>query len=62
MFNTELPEYSPGAAYRVVELLLGRISSLSETGDFTTQTGDYTGTSPLQKRDRYGHMVQPWVG
>lgn len=53
----ELPEYTPGAAYRVVELMLGRISSLSQTGDFTTQTGNYTGTVPLTKREGYGRMV-----
>ncbi len=53
----ELPEYTPGAAYRIVELLLGRISSLSQTGDFTTQTGNYTGTTPLLKREGYGHMI-----
>ncbi|MCJ1459669.1 hypothetical protein MMC28_010048 [Mycoblastus sanguinarius] len=64
----ELPEYAPGAAYRIVELLLGRISDLSQTGDFTTQTGNFTGTTPLVKRDsdlgrmkrdpgNYGRMV-----
>lgn len=37
----ELPGYTPGAAYRALELLLGRISDLSEVSDFTTQTGDY---------------------
>ena len=43
----ELPEYAAGAAYRIVELLLGRIPSLGQAGDFTTQTGNYTGTSPI---------------
>jgi carboxypeptidase D len=52
----ELHEYSPGAAYRVVELLLGRISSLSQTGDFTTQTGNFTGMTPLLKREGYENM------
>lgn len=37
--------------------MLGRISSLGQTGDFTTQTGDYTGTVPLIKREGYGRMV-----
>lgn len=37
--------------------MLGRISSLSQTGDFTTQTGNYTGTVPLVKRQGYGRMV-----
>lgn len=37
--------------------MLGRISSLSQTGDFTTQTGNFTGTVPLTKRQGYGRMV-----
>ena len=47
----ELPGYAPGAAYRTVELMLGRIKSLSEIGPFTTQSGNFTGTTPLYKRD-----------
>jgi carboxypeptidase D len=41
----ELPGYAPGAAYRAIELLLGRVKSLSEVSDFTTQdgSGDYQG-------------------
>lgn len=35
----EIPQYVPGAAYRQLEFLLGRIPSLSTTGDFTTQSG-----------------------
>ena len=46
----ELPGYAPGAAYRTIELLLGRISSLSDTSDFTTQTGNFTGTGTIYKR------------
>lgn len=46
----ELPGYAPGAAYRAIELLLGRISSLSQPGDFTTQTGNFTGTTPIYKQ------------
>lgn len=38
----ELPGYAPGAGYRSIELLLGRIKSFSYTGDFTTQTGNFT--------------------
>lgn len=41
----EIPQYVPGAGYRMLEFLLGRISSLGEVGDFTTQTGNYTGHS-----------------
>ncbi|KAK5193482.1 hypothetical protein LTR99_007033 [Exophiala xenobiotica] len=42
----EIPQYVPGAAYRQLEFLLGRIKSLSTMGDFTTQHGNYTGTVP----------------
>ena len=41
----EIPQYVPGAAYRQLEFLLGRIGSLMEMGDFTTQHGNYTGHS-----------------
>ncbi|QIW97153.1 hypothetical protein AMS68_002671 [Peltaster fructicola] len=46
----ELPGYTPGVGYRAIELLLGRISSLSDMDDFTTQSGNFTGTTPLYKR------------
>ncbi|MCJ1311098.1 hypothetical protein MMC25_004768 [Agyrium rufum] len=46
----EIPQYSPGAGYRHLEFLLGRISSLSEVGDFTTQTGNFTGTTKPFRR------------
>jgi carboxypeptidase D len=45
----ELPGYAPGAAYRALEKLLGRIDSLGAVGDFTTQDGNYTGTSTILK-------------
>ncbi|KAF9894068.1 hypothetical protein FE257_009041 [Aspergillus nanangensis] len=32
----EIPQYAPGAAYRQLEFLLGRIESLSEPGEYTT--------------------------
>lgn len=35
----EIPQYVPGAAYRQLEFLLGRIKSLEQRGDYTTQTG-----------------------
>lgn len=41
----EIPQYVPGAAYRQLEFLLGRITSLEMEGDFTTQSGNFTGTS-----------------
>lgn len=37
----EIPQYVPGASYRHLEFLLGRIDSLTEVSDFTTQSGDY---------------------
>ena len=47
---TVIPEFAPGAAYRMVEFLLGRISSLAQVGDFTTQNGNFTGTTPLLRK------------
>ncbi len=48
----EIPQYTPGAGYRQLEFLLGRIKSLEEQSDYTTQSGNFTGTSPpLRKRD-----------
>jgi hypothetical protein len=38
-----VPQYVPGASYRHLEFLLGRISNLGEVSDFTTQHGNYTG-------------------
>lgn len=45
----EIPEYVPGASFRHLEFLLGRIPSLTTRGDFTTQHGNYTGTTPPSK-------------
>jgi carboxypeptidase D len=48
----EIPQYTPGVAYRELEFLLGRIGNLSVTGDYTTQTGNFTGVSaPLKRRN-----------
>lgn len=59
----ELPGYAPGAAYRVVEKLLGRVDSLSDIGDFTTQTGNFTGTGTIYKKEKRGAMpVEPRIG
>ncbi len=35
----------------MLEKLLGRISALDEVSDFTTQTGNFTGYTPLYRRD-----------
>ncbi|KAF1989543.1 alpha/beta-hydrolase [Aulographum hederae CBS 113979] len=40
-----IPQYQPSVAYRQMEFLLGRISSLSEVSDFTTQKGNF-GNNP----------------
>lgn len=39
----EIPQYQAGAAYRQLEFLLGRIDSLTMMGDYTTQSGNFTG-------------------
>ncbi|KAH8646601.1 Alpha/Beta hydrolase protein [Tricladium varicosporioides] len=44
----QIPQYTPGAAYRQLEFLLGRIDSLGQMGDYTTQTGNFTGVSAPQ--------------
>ncbi|KAF2803373.1 alpha/beta-hydrolase [Mytilinidion resinicola] len=46
----ELPEYAPGVAYRMLEILLGRIENFSVVSDFTTQSGNYTGNSTIYRR------------
>ena len=57
----ELPGYAPGAAYRVIEKLLGRVNSLSDTEDFTTQTGNFTGTGTIYKEKRGAVPLEPRV-
>lgn len=39
----EIPQYAPGASYRQLEFLLGRIGSLTETGAYTTLNDSYVG-------------------
>jgi len=46
----ELPGYTPGVAYRMLEILLGRIDNFSSKEPFTTQSGNFTGNSTLYKR------------
>ncbi|KAF3011009.1 hypothetical protein E8E13_010830 [Curvularia kusanoi] len=45
----ELPGYAPGVAYRMLEILLGKVDSFSNTEDFTTQTGNFTGNGTIYK-------------
>lgn len=44
-----VPQYAPSAAYRQLEFLLGRIESLSEVSDFTTQKGDFGNSNSTMK-------------
>jgi carboxypeptidase D len=46
----ELPGYTPGVAYRMLEILLGKIEDFSSTKSFTTQSGNYTGNGTIYKR------------
>lgn len=46
----ELPEYTPGAAYRMMEVLLGRVANFSVVSDFTTQQGNFTGEGTIYGR------------
>jgi carboxypeptidase D len=46
----ELPGYTPGVAYRMLEILLGRVEDFSSTESFTTQSGNFTGNSTIYKR------------
>ena len=41
--------YAAGAGYRSIELMLGRIPDLSDTADFTTQTGVFTGNGTFYR-------------
>lgn len=45
MAGHEIPQYVPGAAYRQLEFLLGRIGSLTEMGDFTTLNDSFVGNA-----------------
>ena len=42
----------------MLEALLGRVENLGTVSDFTTQTGDFTGTSPIYK----SKLSQPSLG
>ncbi|KAJ4992892.1 serine carboxypeptidase [Stagonosporopsis vannaccii] len=45
----ELPGYTPGVAYRMLEILLGKVKDFSSTQSFTTQNGNYTGNGTIYK-------------
>ncbi|ORY17333.1 Alpha/Beta hydrolase protein [Clohesyomyces aquaticus] len=45
----ELPGYTPGVAYRMMEILLGKVKDFSSTESFTTQSGNYTGNGTIYR-------------
>lgn len=53
----EVPGYAAGAGYRMLEKLLGRITDLGEVGDFTTQTGNFTGNGTIYRRTPEADMM-----
>lgn len=56
----EIPQYVPGASYRHLEFLLGRIDSLTQMdGSFTTQTGNYS--AAVQRSLPKGAMAIEWT-
>ncbi|USP74949.1 serine carboxypeptidase [Curvularia clavata] len=47
----ELPGYTAGVGYRMLEILLGRVKDFSSTDNFSGQSGNFTGETPLYKRE-----------
>ncbi|KAF2004042.1 alpha/beta-hydrolase [Amniculicola lignicola CBS 123094] len=45
----ELPGFTPGVAYRMLEILLGRVANFSSTEPFTTLRGNFTGTGIIYR-------------
>ncbi|KAK1984903.1 serine carboxypeptidase [Colletotrichum cereale] len=43
----ELPGYTPGVAYRMLEILLGKVKDFGSTENFTNQKGNFTGTGTI---------------
>ncbi|KAJ3532972.1 hypothetical protein NM208_g8191 [Fusarium decemcellulare] len=56
----ELPGYTAGAGYRVVELLLGRIKNLGTIENFTTQKGDFQGNNTAHTSHIVNPLGFPW--
>ncbi|CAO2653855.1 Nn.00g105880.m01.CDS01 [Neocucurbitaria sp. VM-36] len=46
----ELPGYTPGVAFRMLEILLGHVQDFSSTENFVTQSGNFTGNGTIYKR------------
>lgn len=55
----ELPGYTPGVAYRMMEILLGRIDNFSSKLPFTTQSGNFSGNSTLYRRSMEMQIEYP---
>ena len=47
----QLPGYTPGVAYRMLEILLGRIDNFSSRASFTTQSGNFTSDTTIIYRE-----------
>ncbi|KAK1993430.1 serine carboxypeptidase [Colletotrichum falcatum] len=43
----ELPGYTPGVGYRMLEILLGKVKDFGSTENFTTQKGNFTGEGTI---------------
>jgi len=46
----ELPGYTPGVAFRMLEILLGHVRDFSSTDNFVTQRGNFIGNGTIYKR------------
>jgi carboxypeptidase D len=55
----ELPGFTPGVAYRMLEILLGRIDNFSSKLPFTTQSGNFSGNSTLYRRSMEMQIEYP---
>ncbi|KAF4963132.1 hypothetical protein FSARC_8845 [Fusarium sarcochroum] len=56
----ELPGYTAGAGYRVIELLLGRIKNLGTIENFTTQKGRFQGNGTSRDTSVVNPLGLPW--
>ncbi|KAK1972508.1 serine carboxypeptidase [Colletotrichum sublineola] len=47
----ELPGYTPGVGYRMLEILLGKVKDFGSIENFTTQKGNFTDEGTIRKQD-----------
>ncbi len=45
----ELPGCTPGVAYRMLEILLGKVEKFTSIQGFTTQSGNYSGNATIYR-------------